>query len=133
MQRVDRAVGWSIAAVGLIHCLATAASFDRLGPPAMWFLSGGLALLSLGAFNLLRDRYGPVAPGLRSVCIAANVANTAFAITYAAAANPRAGRDPVSLLFIALLASATAISILRRPPAERAATPTPTGLSGRSQ
>ncbi len=114
MERIDRIIGWGIFAVGLTHSLLTPVLFPQLGTPAMWFLSGGIALMYLGAFNLLRVRYGRLAPGLRKVCAAANITLTMFAFVYAITVlGARVLRNPKSLIFLALLAGATAFSIAR--------------------
>ncbi|MCU0649254.1 MAG: hypothetical protein MUF00_14745 [Gemmatimonadaceae bacterium] len=47
---------------------------------AVWFFSGGLAMVLTGAINLLNRTYGGVAPRLRWVCVGANAVMTAFAL-----------------------------------------------------
>lgn len=112
MERIDRIIGWGIFAVGLTHSLLTPLLFPQLGAPAMWFLSGGIALMYLGAFNLLRVRYGRLAPGLRRVSVAANITLTMFACVYAITGlGARVLRSPSSLIFLALLIGATALSV----------------------
>jgi len=113
MQRIDRIFGWGILAVGLLHSVLTPLLFPDWGTPALWFLSGGIALMFLGAFNLLRVRYGGAAPGLRRVCLAANLTIAAFL----AAMIQAMGRPPTSassLLLVCLVAGETLFS-LRRP------------------
>lgn len=116
MKQIDRTIAWGIVAIGLLHCLMTPVQAPRFGAAAMWFFSGGIALMSLGAFNLLRIQYGSWARGLWWVCVAANVAMTLFAVVYAVLViGARVWRSPSFLMFLALLASATVFSIMHSP------------------
>jgi hypothetical protein len=79
---VRRAYGilpWGIIALGMLHMAATPSRFETLTPSAFWFFGGGFPLLFTGALNLLNRAYGAMAPGLRWVCRATNVAILAFA------------------------------------------------------
>ena len=68
---------------GAVHAGATARLFDHLlSTRALWFACGGLVIMMTGSLNLLRQRYGPAAPGLVRVTLAANLVLTAFGITY---------------------------------------------------
>jgi hypothetical protein len=69
-----------IIALGVVHIAATPHYFSHLSSAAVWFASGGLALILTGALNVLRRVYGSVAPGLRVVCVAANAVMTGFAL-----------------------------------------------------
>jgi hypothetical protein len=58
--------------------LATLGVFHTLSGAALWFFSGGIALVLTGALNLLNRAYGEIAPGLRRTCIGTNVFMTIF-------------------------------------------------------
>lgn len=70
----------------------------------------GFAFLLLGAMNLLNDRYGPGAPGLRRTTIAANIALTVLCL--------RIGFEPGSgaqvWVFGAFLVCLSVISAIQR-------------------
>ena len=83
---------YRISAVGLLAagCFAIAEDIPELlmlsGPdPGLLDLTGvsaliGFGFLLLGAMNLLNDRYGPDAPGLRRTTLAANIALTVLCL-----------------------------------------------------
>ena len=52
-----------IIALGVIHIAATPRYFAQLTGGAVWFASGGLAIILTGALNLLRRTYGEMASG----------------------------------------------------------------------
>ena len=70
----------AIVVLGAVHIAAAPRYFAELTAAAVWFASGGLAMILTGALNLLRRAYGAAAPGLRAVCVSANLAMTAFAL-----------------------------------------------------
>jgi hypothetical protein len=79
MRRVYFGLGVGIIVLGVVHIAATLRYFSQLTTAAVWFASGGLAIMLTGALNLLRRAYGEMAPGVRFVCVAANAAMTVFA------------------------------------------------------
>jgi hypothetical protein len=98
-----------IIALGLVHIAATPRAFATLTSASVWFASGGLAMMLTGALNLLRHTYGEVAPGLRRVCIAANVLMTAFALLAGYAGRASAAQFA---LVLGLVGGATLFSVL---------------------
>jgi|SRR5215467_14379 len=76
-----------IIAFGLIHIAATPRYSPHLTGGAVWFASGGLAIILAGALNLLRRAYGEIASGLRLVCVIANVVMTTFSLLAGYATN----------------------------------------------
>ena len=80
MHRAYLVVSVGIIVLGLVHIAATPRFFPALTSTAVWFASGGLAIILTGALNLLRRAYGEIASGLRVVCVAANVVMTTFAL-----------------------------------------------------
>jgi len=98
-----------IIAFGLIHIAAAPRLFSHLTTAAVWFASGGLAIMLTGALNLLRRAYGENAPGLRVVCVLANVLMTGFALLAGYVSRASAGQF---VLVLALLGGATVLSLL---------------------
>jgi hypothetical protein len=114
MHRVYLVMGLGIIALGAVHIAATPRYFPHLTSAAVWFASGGLAMILTGALNLLRRAYGDVAPGLRRVCVAANMVMTGFALLAG-----YAGRASVAefALVLGLIGGATVLSAI--PAAQR--------------
>ncbi len=81
LQRVYAAFAWGMLFLGAVHMAATLRFFDSLTQSALWFMGAGIAIILAGTINLLNRRYGAAAPGLRWVCIGANVLMTAFGLT----------------------------------------------------
>lgn len=111
MKILDQVVGWALVILGATHCSFTAIVFKHFNMNAAWFLGAGLALILLGALNLLRVRYAAVAPGLRSVCIAANAVMLLFVLAVGAVFSLR--QNPQAVLGVVLVAAALLLSILR--------------------
>ncbi len=111
MRRIYPAIGWAIILFGLFHSLAATKIFSELSERALWFVSGGLAMMLVGGLNLLNHRYGAAAPGVQRVCVVANVVMTIFAITAGIVS-----RASVAQLVVvgALFVAATLLSLLRR-------------------
>lgn len=77
MRKIYGVLGWGIVALGMLHVASTPRA---LTASAVWFFSGGLAMMLTGALNLLSLTYGGTAPGLRWFCVATNAVMTIFAI-----------------------------------------------------
>ena len=77
MRTVYGVLGWGIIALGILHMVSTPRT---LTAAAMWFFSGGIAMVLTGALNLLSRTYGGTAPGLRWFCVATNAAMTVFTL-----------------------------------------------------
>jgi hypothetical protein len=73
-------VGYGLVALGFVHVLATARFFSERSQAALWFASGGIMMMAIGALILLRRAYGHAATGLRRVCHIANLVLVAFAL-----------------------------------------------------
>jgi hypothetical protein len=116
MHRAYLVISVGIIALGLVHIAATPRIFPALTSTAVWFASGGLAIILTGALNLLRRVYGEFAPGLRVVCVAANVVMTAFALIAGYAGRASAFEF---VLVLGLMGGATVFSLL--PAAQRPA------------
>ena len=118
MRRTYFILSVAIIALGVVHIASTP---RKLTVAAVWFASGGLAIILTGALNLLRQAYGHQARGLRLVCTAANAVLTAFAVLAAYVG----GASPLALFVVfGLIGGATLLSII--PSAQNAATDPPT-------
>ena len=109
MRHVYLALSLGIVALGAIHVAATPRFFGHLTAAAVWFASGGFAIILTGALNLLRRAYGEMASGLRLVCVATNVVVMSFALLAGYASHASA----VQFIFVlGLLGGATVCSLL---------------------
>ncbi|MEW6322378.1 MAG: hypothetical protein AB1635_14960 [Acidobacteriota bacterium] len=108
MHRIYAAFGWAMIVLGVVHIFAATRYYEQVTQAALWFVSGGLAMILTGALNLLNRTYAHVAPGLRRVCVATNVTMTAFAL-----ATGLVGRASLSelIIVVGLFAGATALSV----------------------
>ena len=120
MRRAYLVLSLGIIALGAVHIAATPRYFPELSAAAVWFASGGLAMILTGALNLLRRAYGALAPGLRAVCVGANVAMAGFALLAGYAS--RATALELALV-LGLLGGTTVLSLL--PAAQRPVTAAP--------
>ena len=78
MKYVYAVFSWGIVALGVVHMLATLRIFHTPSSAALWFFSGGIALVLTGTLNLLNRAYGHIAPGLRRTCLGTNLFMTIF-------------------------------------------------------
>jgi hypothetical protein len=109
MRAVYFVLSLCIVAFGAFHIAATPRLFSHLTTGAVWFASGGLAIILTGALNLLRRIYGETAPGLRLVCVLANIVMTSFALVAGYASRASVLEFVVVL---GLLGGATVLSLL---------------------
>jgi hypothetical protein len=109
MKRIYLFLGWGLVGLGVLHCLA-AFRLAALTTSALWFFSGGVTIVLTGALNVLNRRYGAAAPGLRWVCIGANVVATAFGIVYGIVGRASLGE---LVLVIGLVGGALVLSLTR--------------------
>jgi hypothetical protein len=82
--RLDRGLGWGIVALGFGHLLLTPVFVPGVSPPALWFASGGGALMLVGVLNLLRADYSREVPALTAVSFLANAVTVVFLAVLAA-------------------------------------------------
>lgn len=109
LNRIYAFLGWAIIGLGGLHMLTT---FRLSSSPAfrVWFFGSGIALVLVGAINLLHRAYGQSAPGLRAVCRSANIFITLFA---AVAGTATRASIAEFVIIVGLLGGATALSFLR--------------------
>ncbi len=113
MKIVDTIVSWLMIVFGTIHCAFTGRAYPEFGLPALWFLASGLFIILVAATNLLRIRYAGVAPGVRAVCIIANLVLLGLAVAIALV-TPLAG-NPQVVIAVVLSVLLVIFSIARRP------------------
>jgi hypothetical protein len=114
MERLDRLTACLILGIGVLHCGVTFLLAHGFTDNALWFFSGGLAMIYCGALNLLRVHYARIAPGVRAASLLVNLSMLAFILAYAFLRGPRIARNPGALLLIACAVAATGFS-LRQP------------------
>jgi hypothetical protein len=79
---------------------------------AIWFASGGLLIIAIGALNLLRVAYGSIAKGVYVVSVIANIV-LLLMMGFIATLLPIRG-NPQVLVGLILAVLLTAFSVLRR-------------------
>lgn len=70
--------------LGILHMLATPLFVPAFGAPALWFASGGGALVLVSVLNLSYLRYDGAEPALIGACILANLGALVFLVLLAA-------------------------------------------------
>ena len=82
LKKIDTVVACTIALTGCAHALSVFHFFhpiietNAIGVAheyAFWWVAGGINLVFGGTFNLLRIRYGSLAPGIIYVCLIVNL------------------------------------------------------------
>ena len=112
MRKIDIVVGWLLIAFGALHLSLTLKFDPTLGMNAIWFASGGLLIIAIGALNLLRVAYANVAKGIYIVSVIANVV-LVLLILFMATRVPMRG-NPQIVVGLILAGLLTALSVLRR-------------------
>lgn len=112
MRTLDIVIGWLLIAFGALHLSLTRKVHPNIDINAVWFASGGLMILAIGALNLLRVAYGSVAKGVQVVSVIANIVLLALML-FIATLLPLRG-NPQVLIGLILTALLTAFSLLRR-------------------
>lgn len=91
--------------------LATFRLFHMVNTAALWFFSGGIALVLTGTLNLLHRIYGRIAPGVRWVCIGTNICMTIFGVVSGIVSHASIAGFT---LVLGLIGGATVLSLSRR-------------------
>lgn len=112
MRRLDIIVGWLLIAFGAAHISFTRRVDPSIGINAIWFASGGLLIITIGALNLLRVAYRSVAKGIYVVSVVANIV-LVLLILFIASRLPLRSNPQVAVGLI-LAALLTAFSLVRR-------------------
>ena len=112
MRRLDILVGWLLIAFGAVHTSLTRRIHPDIGIDAVWFASGGLLMVAIGALNLLRVAYSSVARGVHLVSVGANIVLLLLMLFIATRVPMRS--NPQVLVGLILAVLLTAFSVLRR-------------------
>ncbi len=112
MRTLDTVLGWLLIAFGVAHISLTRRVHPNIGINAIWFASGGLLLITIGALNLLRVAYSSVAKGVYVVSVIANVVLLLLMLFIANTLPMRS--NPQVLVGLILAVLLTAFSLLRR-------------------
>jgi len=112
MRRIDVVIGWLLIAFGAIHLSLTGKFDPNLGISAIWFASGGLLIITIGALNLLRVAYANVANGVYIVSVVANVVLVLLMLFITTRVPMRS--NPQVVIGLILAGLLTGISLLRR-------------------
>ena len=99
-----------IIALGMIHLAASPKFYAHLTSAALWFASGGVSIILMGALNLLRRAYGENAFGLRLVYVITNIVMTCFALLEGYVSRASVVQF---VIVLGLMGSATVLSFLR--------------------
>jgi len=105
-------IGWLLIAFGAIHLSLTGKFDPNLGISAIWFASGGLLIITIGALNLLRVAYANVANGVYIVSVVANVVLVLLMLFITTRVPMRS--NPQVVIGLILAGLLTGISLLRR-------------------
>jgi hypothetical protein len=112
LESIDKFLAAAVIFLGVAQCLATPYFFERIGEPAAWWFAGGMLLVLAGSLSLLRLRYGQVAPGVRRVSVAANVALGLFWLALYWGLFDKFARNPSSFVGLFVIVAAAAVSLL---------------------
>ena len=112
LRKLHIIVGWLLIAFGTAHISFTRSVDPNIGINAVWFASGGLLMITIGALNLLRVAYTSVAKGIYAVSVTANVVLVLLMLFIATRLPMRS--NPQVLVGLILAALLTALSVLRR-------------------
>lgn len=112
MRKIDVVIGWLLIAFGAVHLSLTGKFDPNLGISAIWFASGGLLIITIGALNLLRVAYANVANGIYIVSVMANVVLVLLMLFIATRVPMRS--NPQVVIGLILAGLLTGLSVLRR-------------------
>jgi len=101
MKILDKIAAWLLLLMGLIHAGVTFRIYKTFDLNAAWFFSTAIAIWLTAALNLLRIRYGGLAPALRWITLIANLLLLALDVAIAIAA-PLRSNPQVSVLAVLL-------------------------------
>jgi hypothetical protein len=82
LRKIDTFIACVIMLTGCAHALSVFHFFHPIIEPntsgvgheyAFWWVAGGINLVFGGTFNLLRIKYGSLAPGILKVCLLVNL------------------------------------------------------------
>lgn len=111
MRTLDIIVAWLLIAFGAIHIALTRRVHPSIDINAIWFVSGGLFIITIGVLNLLRVGYSSVAKAVYVASLIANIVLLLLMLFIASLLPMRS--NPQVLVGLILAALLIAFSILR--------------------
>jgi hypothetical protein len=111
LRTLDIVAAWLLIAFGALHTSLTRKVHPDLDINAVWFASGGLLIIVIGALNLLRVAYSSIAKGLGAVSVIANIV-LLLLMAWIATLIPMRGNPQVSIGLV-LAGVLTVFSVLR--------------------
>ena len=118
MRIFDIIIAWLLIAFGAVHLSLTRRVHPTLDVDAIWFVTGGLFIITVGVLNLLRVAYSPVAKGVHVVSVIANIVLLLLMLFIATLLPMRS--NPQVAIGLILAALLTAFSVFRRAQARAA-------------
>jgi hypothetical protein len=112
LRTLDIVIGWLLIAFGVVHISLTRRVHPDIDINAIWFASGGLLIVTIGALNLLRVAYSSVAKGVYVVSVITNIVLLLLMLFIATRVPMRS--NPQALVGLILVGLLTAFSVLRR-------------------
>lgn len=112
MRTLDRILAWALVVLGLVHCAVTPIVHARWSIDAIWFFSGGLAIVFAGMMNLLRIAYAAVAPATRLASLLANV--LLLSLTLGVASTVTLASSPQVIVAVILVGVELILAAVRR-------------------
>lgn len=112
MRTLDIILAWLLIAFGALHLALTRKVHPNIDIDAVWFMSGGLLMITIAVLNLLRVAYSAVAKGVWAVSVIANIVLLLLMLLIATVLPMRGNPQIVVALILAVLL--TAFSVLRR-------------------
>jgi hypothetical protein len=112
LNRLYAVFGWAIVLLGTLHMATTFRLTASSHNFQVWFFGSGIALVLLGALNLLYRSYAQAAPGLRIVCRSANLLLTLFTLVAGAVTGASVAEF---IVVVGLLGGAFVLSFLHYP------------------
>lgn len=112
MKTLDILTAWVLIAFGAVHIALTGKVHPGLGINAIWFICGGLFMITVGALNLLRVAYGSAARGVYVVSVIATLVLLLLLLWIAALFPLRS--NPQVVVGLILTALLIAFAVFRR-------------------
>jgi hypothetical protein len=112
LRTLDIILGWLLIAFGVVHISLTRSVHPDIDINAVWFASGGLLMITIGALNLLRVAYSSVAKGVYVVSVIANI--VLLLLMLFIATRVLMWNNPQVLVGLILAALLTVFSVRRR-------------------
>jgi O-antigen/teichoic acid export membrane protein len=120
MRSLDTILAWVLIVLGVMQWVATPVLFETAEEPAFWFFGGGITLVIVGILNVLRIRYGSLAPGVKVASVGSNLALAGFWVAMACTLTYKFNRFKAPYIALLSIILAAVVSVWSsRMPVER--------------